>query len=124
MNAPVKVKSEVDFNVWVSQQLAAVSDDPVVRGETWYKQYGCFACHTMDGTKKAGPSFLGIYGKTETFENGNSALVDDAYLLESITNPGAKIVQGFTDAMPKNYAEQLSEAQINDLIAFIKSLKQ
>ena len=124
MNAPVLVKSVGDFNAWVGEQLAAVSDDPVVRGETWYDQYGCFACHSVDGTKKIGPSFLDIYGKSEAFEDGSTALIDEAYLLESITNPGARIVQGYADAMPKNFSEQLTEAQINDLIEFIKSLKQ
>ncbi|OGO61271.1 MAG: cytochrome c oxidase subunit II [Chloroflexi bacterium RBG_19FT_COMBO_47_9] len=123
MNAPVYVKSEGDFNAWVAEQLAAVSDDPVVRGETWYKQYGCYVCHSADGTEKIGPTFLGIYGESVAFEDGSTAVIDDAYLMEAILNPGANIVQGFTDAMPKNFADQLSEAQISDLIEFIKSLK-
>jgi cytochrome c oxidase subunit 2 len=123
MTAPVRVKSADEFKAWVAQQLAAVSDDPVVRGETWYKQYGCFACHTEDGTKKTGPSFLGMYGETVTFEDGSTALVDEAYIKESIINPGEKIVQCFANVMPKNFADQLTDAQINDLIEFIKSLK-
>jgi cytochrome c oxidase subunit 2 len=123
MNAPVHVLSKDDFNAWVGEQLASVSDDPVVRGETWYNQYGCYACHSTDGTKKTGPTFSGLYGKTETMEDGSTVQVDEAYLIESIIHPDAKIVQGFTNAMPKNFGDQLSEAQINDLIEFIKSLK-
>jgi len=123
MNAPVYVKSVDDFNAWVAEQLAAVSDDPIVRGETWYKQYGCYVCHSADGTEKTGPTLLGIYGETVIFEDGITALVDDAYIIESIVNPDAKIVQSFTNAMPKNFGDQLSEAQIKDLIEFIKSLK-
>jgi cytochrome c oxidase subunit 2 len=123
MNAPVHVLSRDDFNAWVGEQLAAVSNDPIVRGETWYNQYGCYACHSIDGTQKTGPTFSGIYGKTETMEDGSTVLVDDAYLIEAIVDPDAKIVQGFTNAMPKNFGEQLTEAQINDLVEFIKSLK-
>jgi cytochrome c oxidase subunit 2 len=123
MNAPVRVTSNVDFNNWISDQLASVSDDPIERGNVWYNQFGCFACHSIDGTKKVGPTFLGAYGKTETFEDGSSSVIDDAYLRESIINPSAKIVQGFTDAMPKNFSEQLTESQVADLIEFIKSLK-
>jgi mono/diheme cytochrome c family protein len=49
--------------------------------------------------------------------------VNDDYLHESIVNPGAKIVQGFPPGvMPANFADQLSEDQILDIIAFIKSL--
>lgn len=122
MNAPVLVKSDGDFNAWVGQQLNTVSDDPAVRGETWYNQYGCFACHSIDGTKKVGPTLLGLYGKTETLDDGSTVLVDEDYLIESILEPGAKISQGYSDAMPKNFSEQLSETQVNDLLEFIKSL--
>lgn len=123
MNASVFVKSEEDFDIWISDQLEAVSDDPIVRGETWYKQYGCFACHSIDGTKMTGPSFKNIFGTAVESEDGRSVTIDDGYLLESIIDPGAFVVKSYADAMPKNFADQLSDTQINDLIAFIKSLK-
>jgi cytochrome c oxidase subunit 2 len=47
--------------------------------------------------------------------------VDDAYIKESILDPQAKIVSGFeTQLMP---TFQLSDAQISDIIAYIKTLK-
>lgn len=80
---------------------------------------GCLACHTVDGGAGAGPSWMGLFGKTETLSDGATVNVDEAYLVESITQPNAKVVQGFAAAMPP-YA--LSQDQLDALVAYIKSL--
>ena len=49
---------------------------------------------------------------------------DDDYLVESIRNPKAKIVAGFRPIMPPFPAERIDEAEMQDLLAFIKSLKE
>ena len=52
-------------------------------------------------------------------------VVDEAYLRESILQPTAKIAAGFEKgeyAMP-SYAGVLSEAQVESLILFIKTLR-
>jgi cytochrome c oxidase subunit 2 len=123
MTAPVRVVTAEGFDAWKAEQLASISDDPVVRGQVWYKQYGCAACHTTDGTPLVGPSFLGLLGKEESFEDGISIIVDEAYIYESIVNPAARIVQGYPNAMPVNFADRMSEEQIQDIIAFLSSLK-
>jgi cytochrome c oxidase subunit 2 len=46
---------------------------------------------------------------------------DEAYIKESILNPQAKVVAGFQPIMP-TFQGQVSEDQIIQLIAFIKSL--
>ncbi len=122
MEAPVKVISPGDFEVWVAQQTAQ-SADPVVRGQKWATAYGCAACHSIDGKAGVGPTWKGVYGSTVTFTDGSTATVDDAYLLESIRNPSTKIVQGFTNVMPANIAQNMTDAQVQDVIALIKSLK-
>jgi cytochrome c5 len=42
---------------------------------------------------------------------------------ESIREPGKHILQGFTNVMPPGVAASLTDEQVNDLIAFIKSLE-
>jgi cytochrome c oxidase subunit 2 len=122
MLAPVKVVSQQSFDEWVASQTQ-VSADPVVRGQQYAQQYGCLACHSIDGSTLVGPSWKGVYGSQETLADGSTVTVDDNYLHESIVNPGAKIVRGFPPGvMPANFADQLSEEQIMDIIAFIKSL--
>jgi hypothetical protein len=50
------------------------------------------------------------------------ALVDEEYLYESIVSPNAKVAQGFNaNAMP-SYS-YLRDAQVYDLIEFIKTLE-
>ena len=54
---------------------------------------------------------------------GGAVTVDDAYLRESIVDPGAKVVQGFAAGiMPAGFGQVLSEADIAAIIAYIKSL--
>ena len=122
MLADVRVLSQDEFEVWVAES-SGVSDDPVERGRVWAEQYGCLACHSVDGTPLVGPTWLGVYGSQETLADGTTVTVDDAYLHESIVEPGAKIVQGFPNVMPENIADQMTEEQIQDIIAFIQSLR-
>lgn len=122
MESPVKIVSQADYDKWVNEQTGP-SDDPVVRGKKAAKQYGCIACHSTDGSKLVGPTWKGLYGHDVPLEDGSSVKADDAYLKESIVQPGAKIVQGFGNIMPPTYQTQLSDEQIEDIIKFINSLK-
>jgi hypothetical protein len=49
--------------------------------------------------------------------------VDPGYLRESIVEPGAKITEGFQNIMPADIARDMTDEQIEDVIAFIGSLK-
>ena len=84
---------------------------------------GCTGCHTTDGSAGIGPTWLGLFGKQETLASGGTVTVDDAYLRESIVDPGAKVVQGFAPGiMPAGFGQVLSWADIAAVIAYIKSL--
>lgn len=122
MRAPVKVVSADEFDAWIISE-SELPEDPVERGQLYAQQYGCLACHTVDGSKLVGPTWQNVCGSTETFTDGSSATVDEEYIYESIINPGAKIVEGYQPVMPSNYAEQLTENQINDIIEYICSVK-
>jgi cytochrome c oxidase subunit 2 len=121
MLADVKVVSEDEFNDWLTT-AAAIVDDPVARGQKVYEQYGCQACHSLDGSDLVGPTFLNAYGRTVILEGGETIVADEDYLYDSIIDPNKQIVEGYAPAMPQNFADQLSDEQISDLIAFIRSL--
>ena len=123
MEAPVKVLSQADFDAWVQSQVTPISNDPVARGDQLTQQYGCRACHSIDGTQIVGPSWKGLYGKDEALSDGTTVVVDEAYIIESIRNPGAKLTAGFQNLMPANIGSELTDEQISDIIAFIQSLK-
>ena len=123
MESPVIVLSQVDFDGWVIEE-SGLSEDPVERGEKWYTSFGCNACHSLDGTPGVGPTWQGLYQSQRTLADGSTVTADDAYLHEAIVNPNAQVVQGFLEnLMPQNFAERMSEAQIQDMIEFIKSLR-
>ncbi|WP_106392416.1 cytochrome c oxidase subunit II [Enhygromyxa salina] len=91
-------------------------------GEKVYKAMACNSCHNPDASVKVGPGFGGLFGKTESMTDGSSLTVDENYLRESIYQPNAKVVAGFTPQMP-SFAGQINDEQMNALIAYIKSLK-
>jgi cytochrome c oxidase subunit 2 len=122
MESPVKVLRQADYEAWVTAQ-GAVSNDPVARGQKASQQFGCLACHSIDGSQMAGPTWKGLAGKTETLQDGSTVVVDEAYLHESIVDPNKLIVQGFPPIMPPYGSGQLTDEQISDIIAYIMSLK-
>ncbi|RPI86201.1 MAG: cytochrome c oxidase subunit II [Chloroflexi bacterium] len=122
MESPVHVVSREDFNAWVEANDVSVSDDPVARGQQVATQFGCLACHSTDGTASVGPTWKNVFGEEVTLADGTKVLADEKYILESIHEPDAKIVEGFTNIMPE-LADQMTDEQIIDLIEFIKSLK-
>lgn len=93
------------------------------RGETLAEAEGCLQCHTTDGSLTAtGPTWKGLAGSTRPLTSGDEVVADDAYLIESIVDPRSQIVEGYDAVMPTYFADQLDDAQISDLVEYIKSL--
>jgi cytochrome c oxidase subunit 2 len=91
-------------------------------GKRVYSTRGCDACHSLDGTVKVGPSFKGLWGKTETLSDGSSVTVDENYFKQSLMEPNSQIVQGFPAQMP-SFAGLVDAEQERALIDYLKSLK-
>ena len=110
---------------------AAAASGPVsaAEGRLVYQRFGCVACHASEpgAVSRLGPNFHGLYGSDRTFNNGLVRVTaDEAYLRESILAPSAKVVSGFNRTgmgMP-SFSGVLTEAQIDSLILFIKSLRE
>lgn len=65
------------------------------KGKEVFENRGCFACHSVDGRNKVGPTFKGLWGKTQEMSDGSKIIVDERYVRESIIVPNKKIVKGF-----------------------------
>ncbi len=96
---------------------AAPKDDD---GKRLFITLKCSGCHSIDGSPLAGSSMKGLYGSTVQHADGSSAVVDDAYLLEALRDPDARVTKGFTPIMP-SYASE-NDATLGVVIAYIKSL--
>ena len=73
---------------------------------------GCGSCHTFEAagsTGSVGPNLdESLDGK------------DAAYVRTAIVEPNAQVAEGYSEGvMPGNYGDQLSEEQLNDLVAFL-----
>jgi cytochrome c oxidase subunit 2 len=67
------------------------------------------------------PRLEGLYGRQVKLANGDTLTADDDYIRESILNPTAKLVAGWDPVMP-TFQGQVSEEQVIQLIAYVKSL--
>jgi mono/diheme cytochrome c family protein len=77
-------------------------------------QAGCITCHSLSqGEVIVGPSMAGIGSRG-----------DAAYIRESIVDPNAVLVDGFSaDTMPNVWAGELTEEQIDQLVDYLLTLK-
>jgi len=100
------------------------ASDPAALGKTVATQFGCIACHSVDGKTGVGPTWKGLAGHEAELADGSKVTADAAYLKESITAPNAKIAKGFAaNIMPATFGTQLKPEQIDQIVAYIQSLK-
>ena len=91
------------------------------RGLELAKSNGCVGCHSLDGGVGSGPSWLGMYGKTETLVDGSTVVVDEDYIIESILRPDAKQVEGYEKVMVRSF---LSGEELQALVEFTRQLAE
>jgi cytochrome c oxidase subunit 2 len=124
MLATVTVMEEPDFNKWVEDQNKPTGT-PEEQGAKLYLERGCKGCHSTDGTTftGGGPSFKGLFGRSETMSDGTTLTVDENYIRESMMQPAAKVVKGFPAGVMPTFQGTLKDEQISAIIAFIKAQK-
>jgi cytochrome oxidase Cu insertion factor (SCO1/SenC/PrrC family)/YHS domain-containing protein len=89
-------------------------------GKRLFTTLGCAGCHSQG---RIAPPLGGVFGKPVRLGDGSSIHADDAYLRESIVDPGAKIVAGYLEIMP-SYRDYLSDRQLTQLVAHLRTLPQ
>jgi cytochrome c oxidase subunit 2 len=97
-------------------------NSPIDNGKRLFNMK-CAGCHNPTEEKKVGPGFGNIWGRSEQMDDGSQIVVDDNYFRESILNPNARIVAGYTrpSQMP-SFQGQLNDDQILWLRAYARSL--
>jgi cytochrome c oxidase subunit 2 len=118
MIGQVVVMTPADYEAWLSG--GATAESPVASGERLFQQLGCQSCHRADAAGR-GPALAGLFGQTQRLQSGESVIVDEAYVRESILLPNARIAAGYTPVMP-TYQGQISEEGLLQLIAYLRSL--
>ena len=124
MMAKVSVMDQPSYDEWLETGLRKGEKPlpPAELGKKLYTSRSCNTCHSLDGTRIQGPSFKGVFGRSEKFADGSSQKVDENYIRESLLEPQKKIVETYPAVMP-TYKGLLKENEIDALIAFIKTVQ-
>jgi len=117
MGGQVVVMRPEDFARW----LAGGGTRPTMaaRGFETFRRLGCSGCHDSRGSVHA-PDLNGIWHRVVHLQDGRTIVADEAYIRDSILLPKRDVVAGYEPIMP-SFAGQVSEAEILDIIAYLKS---
>ena len=129
MNAKVQVLSKEKYASWygdtTSVSKLAESSVPGSAGLSIMKAQGCLVCHSSDGTKIIGPTYLNLFGKKEVVTRNDKDVtitVDEDYIKRSIYEPDADIVKGYPKGLMVSYKDKISDSDIAKIIEYLKSL--
>jgi cytochrome c oxidase subunit II len=118
MIGEVDVLTPEDYKKWLAGSTSGVS--LAQNGERLFASLSCNACHNGQPDSR-GPSLADVYGSKLALTNGQSVLVDEAYLRQAILNPSQHVTQGYAPIMP-TYQGQVSEEGLISLVEYIKNL--
>lgn len=119
MGGWIYVMEQRDFDNWLSGSVSGQT--PVEMGKDLFtNKLGCASCHA-GGPAQRGAKLEGIYNHDVKLVGGATVKADEQYLRNSILNPSSQVVEGFQPIMP-TFKGQVTEEQLNALIAYIKSL--
>lgn len=119
MGGWVYVMEQRDFDNWLSGN--ASGQTPAEMGKDLFEtKLGCASCHE-GGAGQRGAHLENIYGTEVKLVGGGTVKADDDYIRNSILNPSSQVVEGYQPIMP-TFKGQVTEEQLNALVAYVKSL--
>jgi cytochrome c oxidase subunit 2 len=109
----------------VCRPVAGSLRGEAARGRRFYATLGCVSCHWTAGPPPLGPTFKGVAGSKVELASGKTVTADDDYLLSSILAPDKDTVKGYPSGLMSSRVPpgQISIAQANAIIAYIKTLR-
>ena len=131
MTSSVKVLSKSDFDAWYGDtaavSIAVEGTAPGAEGLAILRAQGCNACHSSDGSKIIGPSYLNLFGEQQVVERDGKDVtltVDEDYIKRAIYEPNVEIVKGYPRNLMQSYEGSLSDDDIAKIIEYLKSLNE
>lgn len=131
MRFDVEAQTPEDFDAWVQEQLnpstgggEGEDGDLAARGQQLAQANGCVGCHSVDGAQSAGPTWQGLFGSEIPLASGETVTADEEYITNSIRNPGDQIHEGFSNIMPAFGPDQLSDEDVQAIIAYMQTLSE
>jgi cytochrome c oxidase subunit 2 len=117
MIGTVTVMEPEQYQAWLAGSGEA-DQAPADAGRELFTSLGCITCHGS-----VAPSMAGLFLAERQFADGSTTVADENYVRESILDSTDRVVRGYAPIMP-SFRGQISEEQLMQLIAYIKSLRQ
>jgi mono/diheme cytochrome c family protein len=97
------------------EEAPAVSAGDASEGQRLF--ISCGGCHSTDDSQIVGPGLGGVHARA----GSRTSLDAEAYIEQSVREPGTFIVDGFPAVMPS--FDHFSHEDMSNLIAYLKSLE-
>ncbi|GEM_PF-4641580 len=92
------------------------------KGRKLVQSQGCMTCHTTGPKDTMAPTWKGLWASTVTLKDSSTVVVDEAYIRESIYDPNAKVVKGFSSGVMLSYKGMLNADALAAITEYIKAL--
>ena len=130
MIGTVTVMEPGDYEKWL--KTGNYEGGLAAAGERQFVLHGCSGCHGKNASVRA-PLLDGVYGKPVAIQiprpgvpiekvEAETIVADDRYIHDSIVLPEKEVAAGYKPIMP-TFKNQLTEAEIVQIIAYLKSLE-
>lgn len=93
------------------------------RGATLTRELGCAACHgSADRDAEIGPSWIGSWSNDIEMSDGETVRFDASYVVSSVRQPDLQRRSGDWRRMPAYDTDQLTDDELNDIVAYLEAL--
>lgn len=107
--------SEISAESYADEVTAALTNaDSEIGGDLVY-ELECNLCH-LQGDGSLSPLFFGL---ADLASDRRPPLSAEQYLYEATLYPGVHLVEGYTNAMPNDYDERLTQQEVGHIIAYL-----
>ena len=131
MNANVKVVSQEEYDKWYTDTTtvvkAAAGSAPGAEGKAILQANGCNACHSSDGSKIIGPSYLNLWGEQQIVVREGKEFpvkVDEEYIKRAIYEPNSEIVKGYPAELMQSYKDVITADDLVKIVEYLKTLNE
>ena len=117
-----QVESHTEAETQPSEQVSSSGSAGMAGQAVFTGVAGCAGCHTIEGVPGAvgqlGPDLTNIGSVAGSRVSGTAAR---DYIVESIKDPAAYIVDGYAPIMPAGLSDQMTDSEFNSLVDFLMS---
>jgi heme/copper-type cytochrome/quinol oxidase subunit 2 len=118
-------RSQADFDAWLKHAIdVSNTGTPSEKGQKLYAKLGCAQCHSVDGTRITGPSWKDLYGSTQQFTDGSTAVVNEEFIHGFLPAPTARIPVGNPPYPPAMPPFPIPTEQMDNIAAYMKTISR